>query len=59
MDDTATDILIVDDNPANLIALEAVLAPLGERISKASSGHAALRLLLKRDFAVVLLDVRM
>ena len=59
MDDTATDILIVDDNPANLIALEAVLAPLGERISKASSGHAALRLLLKQDFAVVLLDVRM
>src|SRR5262245_7865957 len=59
MDDTATHILIVDDNPANLIALEAVLAPLGERISKAASGHAALRLLLKRDFAVVLLDVRM
>ena len=53
------DILVVDDNPDNLVALEAVLAPLGQRISKASSGKDALRLLLRHEFAVILLDVRM
>jgi signal transduction histidine kinase/CheY-like chemotaxis protein len=52
-------VLLVDDNPANLIALEATLAPLGVRLAKASSGEQALRLLLTEDFAVILLDVQM
>src|SRR5262249_44157418 len=44
---------------ANLLALEALLADLGQNLVQAPSGEAALRLLLKQDFAVVLLDVRM
>ena len=53
------DILIVDDNPANLLALEAALAPIGERVVRAPSGEEALRLLLMHDFALILLDVQM
>jgi len=53
------DILIVDDNPANLIALEAALTSVGERIVRAQSGEEALRLLLQHDFALILLDVQM
>lgn len=52
-------VLLVDDNPANLVALEAVLAPLNVRLAKASSGEQALRLLLNEEFAVILLDVQM
>jgi PAS domain S-box-containing protein len=52
-------ILMVDDTPENLIALEAVLSDLGQNIIKAGSGEEALRLLLKHDFAVILLDVNM
>jgi signal transduction histidine kinase len=52
-------ILIVDDVPANLMAMEAVLQPLGQRIVCARSGHEALRALLDEDFAVILLDVTM
>jgi PAS domain S-box-containing protein len=52
-------ILIVDDHPANLVALEAILAPLGHELSKASSGDEALRHILNRDFALILLDVQM
>ena len=52
-------ILLVDDNRANLLALEALLEPLGQDLVKASSGEAALRCMLDREFAVVLLDVRM
>jgi PAS domain S-box-containing protein len=52
-------ILMVDDTPENLIALEAVLSHLGQNIIKAGSGEEALRLLLKHDFAVILLDVNM
>src|SRR5438105_4073931 len=52
-------ILIVDDDPANLAALEAVLAPLGQRVVRAASGREALRHLLNQRFALVLLDVRM
>jgi len=52
-------ILLVDDSPANLLALEAVLAPLKLRLVRASSGAEALRHLLKEDFALVLLDVQM
>lgn len=52
-------ILVVDDRQENLVALEAVLAPLGLMVVTASSGEEALRLLLERDFALILLDVRM
>jgi PAS domain S-box-containing protein len=52
-------ILLVDDQPENLRTLEAVLAPLGYPLITSSSGHGALRLLLERDFAMILLDVRM
>ena len=52
-------ILIVDDDPAKLVALRTVLAPLGENLVEARSGADALRHLLKEDFAVILLDVRM
>jgi PAS domain S-box-containing protein len=52
-------ILLVDDSQANLLALEAILEPLGQNLVKASSGREALRLLLKQEFALILLDVRM
>jgi serine phosphatase RsbU (regulator of sigma subunit)/CheY-like chemotaxis protein/anti-sigma regulatory factor (Ser/Thr protein kinase) len=52
-------ILLVDDHRENLIALEAVLEPLGEHLIPAESGEQALRALLREDVAVILLDVRM
>ncbi len=54
-----TNILIVDDDPSKTVALRSVLDPLGENIVEARSGADALRHLLKQDFAVILLDVRM
>jgi two-component system, sensor histidine kinase and response regulator len=52
-------ILLVDDDPTKRFALKTILAPLGETIVEASSGADALRQLLRQEFAVVLLDVRM
>lgn len=52
-------ILLVDDQPANLLALDAVLRPLGHDIVSTESGAAALRQLLVHDFAVILMDARM
>jgi len=52
-------VLLVDDRPENLIALEALLDGMGLALFKASSGNEALRLSLKHDFALVLMDVRM
>ncbi|CAN5923019.1 hypothetical protein BH11MYX4_BH11MYX4_41240 [soil metagenome] len=52
-------ILIVDDEPANLLALEAILEPLDLNLVRALSGKEALRHALKDDYAVVLLDVQM
>jgi signal transduction histidine kinase len=52
-------ILLVDDQPANLLALEALLDPLGQNLVRATSGDDALRHLLAADFAVVLLDLNM
>jgi CheY-like chemotaxis protein len=52
-------ILAVDDNPAKLLALSAILSELKETVVTASSGREALRLLLQQEFAVVLLDVHM
>jgi serine phosphatase RsbU (regulator of sigma subunit)/CheY-like chemotaxis protein/anti-sigma regulatory factor (Ser/Thr protein kinase) len=52
-------ILVVDDRPENLTALAAVLEPLGCPIVTATSGSEALKLMLERQFAVILLDVFM
>jgi len=52
-------ILIVDDDPANQKALQAVLAPTGAHLVTASSGEEALRRVLEEDFAAILMDVRM
>jgi two-component system, sensor histidine kinase and response regulator len=52
-------ILLVDDQPANLIALEAMLEDLGQNLIRAESGREALKRLLSDDFAVILLDVKM
>ena len=53
------EILMVDDRPENLLALEAILEPLGHRLVRAQSGEEALRAVLSHDFAVILLDVQM
>ena len=52
-------VLIVDDHPHKILALEAVLATLGENVVTALSGRDALRRLMEQDFAVILLDVNM
>jgi signal transduction histidine kinase len=53
------DILVVDDNDTNLIAIEAALAPLGRKMVLARSGVEALARLLEQDFALIILDVAM
>ncbi|HEX2675691.1 MAG TPA: response regulator, partial [Polyangiales bacterium] len=58
-DNDGGDILVVDDNAANLVAIEAALGSLSSRVMRAQSGSEALRLMLDRDFALVLLDVNM
>jgi signal transduction histidine kinase/DNA-binding response OmpR family regulator len=52
-------ILLVDDNPANLLSLETVLEAPDRHLARASSGEEALRYLLDQDAAVILLDVHM
>ena len=52
-------ILLVDDEPNSLYALQEMLQPLGQNLMVARSGAEALRLVLKNEFAVILLDVRM
>lgn len=52
-------ILVVDDLPENLLALECVLSTLKQNIVKANSCNEALRYVLDHDFAVILLDVKM
>ena len=52
-------ILIVDDNPNNLLAMEASLERLGEDMVRATSGQQALDFIREQEFAVVLLDVQM
>src|SRR6476661_2093027 len=52
-------ILLVDDRAENLLALAAMLEPLGQNLVKAQSGEDALKFLLRQDFAVILLDVQM
>jgi CheY-like chemotaxis protein len=52
-------ILLVDDRPENLVALEAVLGALDQTLVRATSGEEALKALLTEEFAVILLDVQM
>ena len=58
-DQDKVNILMVDDSPDKLLAMESVLDDLGQNLVKASSGEEALRLLLKHEFALILLDVNM
>ncbi|HEX5055525.1 MAG TPA: response regulator [Gammaproteobacteria bacterium] len=57
--ESPADILVVDDNKSNLVAIEAALGELGRRLVKVQSGQEALRQLLTRDFALIILDVQM
>src|SRR5947209_10095158 len=57
--ETKVDILLVDDDATKRFAMKTILAPLGQSVIEAASGPDALRQLLKQDFAVILLDVRM
>src|SRR5258705_7445268 len=52
-------VLLVDDQPAKLLAYEVILKDLGENLIKASSAREALEHLLRTDVAVVLIDVCM
>jgi PAS domain S-box-containing protein len=52
-------ILLVDDYEENLVALQAILEPLGENVVLAHSGEEALRCLLVTDVAVILMDAQM
>lgn len=52
-------ILLVDDSPTKLFALANELSALGQNVVTARSGEEALRLLLRQEFALILLDVRM
>ncbi|MDZ4836080.1 MAG: response regulator [Candidatus Melainabacteria bacterium] len=57
--DARAKILIVDDQPENLVALDALLSGLGQDILKANSGREALKLLLNEEVALILLDIQM
>jgi len=59
MEQPKVDILVVDDNPANLVAVDGILNELGENVVKAASGAEALRRLLTQEFALIILDVQM
>lgn len=52
-------ILIVDDRAENLLAIEAVIGNLGYHLIRANSGEEALKWVLKKDFAVIIMDVQM
>jgi two-component system, sensor histidine kinase and response regulator len=56
---STVNILVVDDDSTKRFALKTILAPLGENVVEASSGADGLRQLLRQEFAVILLDVRM
>ncbi len=59
MDDEKVNILVVDDLDEKLLVYEMILAGLGQNLVKARSGREALRHLLDKEFAVILLDVQM
>lgn len=58
-DHEKVNILLVDDQPAKLLAYEVILKELGENLVVAASGRAALEYLLKNEVAVILVDVCM
>jgi signal transduction histidine kinase len=58
-DQEKVDILLVDDQPAKLLSYEAILEQLGENLIKAGSATEALEQLLKRNVAIILIDVCM
>jgi len=57
--DRRVKLLLVDDRPENLLALEAILEPLGQILVSAHSGEEALKCVLQHEFAAILLDVQM
>ena len=57
--DDRVSLLLVDDRPENLLALEAILEPLGQTMVRANSGPEALKHVLAQEFAAILLDVQM
>ncbi len=59
MNNNKVNVLLVDDQPAKLLANEEILRDLGENLVKASSAREALEFLLKNEAAVVLIDVCM
>jgi two-component system, sensor histidine kinase len=59
MSDERVNLLLVDDRPENLLALEAILEPLGQSLVRATSGPEALKHVLATEFAAILLDVQM
>lgn len=59
MDGQKLNILLVDDRVENLVALEAVLMSPHYNLVRANSGEEALKLILKEDFSLILLDVQM
>jgi len=58
-DARAENILLIDDLPGNLLVYQTILQELGQNLVVARSGEEALKLVLKQDFAVILLDVNM
>ncbi len=58
-EDRRVKLLLVDDRPENLLALKAILEPLGQILISAHSGDEALKHVLQHDFAAILLDVQM
>ncbi|MEO8194940.1 MAG: hybrid sensor histidine kinase/response regulator [Gemmatimonadales bacterium] len=58
-EDRRVKLLLVDDRPENLLALEAILEPLGQNLVSAHSGQEALKCVLQHEFACILLDVQM
>lgn len=59
MEDHRVKLLLVDDRPENLVALQAILEPLGQTLILAHSGEEALKCVLQHEFACILLDVQM
>jgi signal transduction histidine kinase len=59
VEDRRVKLLLVDDRPENLVALEAILEPLGQTLVLAHSGEEALKCVLQHDFACILLYVQM
>ena len=57
--ESKANVLLVDDRPENLLAMQTILEDLGQNLVCASSGHEALRFLLTEDVALILLDVQM